>query len=976
MSERLLGVYETLILRRPVVAILAMILIAVVMAFGLVGLKLDASLDSLTLENDNALADYRESIQRYGSSDFLVVTYKPHNGDLFDDASLQTLQEMNDVLRGIEGIGEVTSILDVPLLYSPKINVELLKEAPRTLLQPDVDRDMVRREFLTSPIYRDLVISEDAQTTIVLVEIELDKKYQELVKQRDTLRIKRDKEGLAPEELVALEAVSQEFLDYRTVRAAKEQMRVAEIREKMAPFKDDAEIFLGGLSMVTADMVDFIKSDLNVFGVGILLFIIITLAIIFRQMRWVLLPLATCILCVEIVLGYLGWVDWRMTVVSSNFVSLLLIITLALTIHLIVRYRELYRQFPDKEQLELVRDTVKSMARPCFYTMLTTVVAFSSLVLSDIRPVIDFGWMMTIGLVLSLIVAFVIIPAGIMIFGKSVNKGKNDDAASVTLGFSRFTENHGGIVLVLSLAAAIISAWGISKLQVENHFIDYFHSDTEIYQGLSLIDNKLGGTIPLDIIINAPAKVDDGSLSYEEILAEGEGEAEADESPATDDPYGDPFAGMYADSDEGEAVEPEEETADPYGDPFAGMYADSDEGEVVEELEEAVADDPFASMYADSDETADTEPEEGSEANNDPYGDPFAGMYADSDEDEVVEAEEEPASDPYGDPFAGMYADSDEGKDEADSAIDEESEEMEVIEDSYWLTRDGIEDLEKLHHYLDALPEVGKVSSLVMIADVYSELVGHKISDLELALMSLLMSPENADFLLWPYVDERHNQSRITVRIKDSVGDLDRSALLEKIQRFTIDEAGFKEDQVEFTGLMVLYNNMLQSLFYSQILTMGTVFLCIMAMFLVLFRSLTVSIVAILPNLLAAGVVLGVMGIAGIPLDMMTITIAAITVGIGVDHDIHYITRFKKEFAIDNDYIASMHRAHASIGRALFYTAVTIIVGFSILTLSNFIPSVYFGLLTGLAMIAALFASMTLLPKLILVFKPFKAEKV
>lgn len=959
MSEKLLGVYEKLILRRPVLAILAVVLIAVVMAFGLVGLKLDASLDSLTLENDNALADYRESIQRYGSSDFLVVTYKPHKGDLFDDESLQTLKEMSDALRGIEGIGEVTSILNVPLLYSPKIKVEQLKEAPRTLLQPDVDRDMVRQEFLTSPVYRDLVISEDAKTTIVLVEIELDKKYQDLVKQRDTLRIKRDKEGLSPEEAAELGVVSQSFRDYRTVRAAKEQIRITAIREKMAPFKDDAEIFLGGLSMVTADMVDFIKSDLNVFGVGILLFIIITLAIIFRQVRWVLLPLATCILCVEIVLGYLGWVDWRMTVVSSNFVSLLLIITLALTIHLIVRYRELYRQFPDKEQLELVRDTVKSMARPCFYTMLTTVVAFSSLVLSDIRPVIDFGWMMTIGLVLSLVVAFIIIPAGIMVCGKSENKGKNDDAASVTLGFSRFTENHGGVVLGLSLAAAIISAWGISRLQVENHFIDYFHSDTEIYQGLSLIDNKLGGTIPLDIIINAPAKVDDGSLSYEEILAEGGDDAPvAEEATEADDPYGDPFAGMYADSGDDEvAAEAEEALEDAIeeasgGDPFAGMYADSDEGEAVVEEEEPAAD---------------------------PYGDPFAGMYADSDEDEaIVEAEEETetTADPYGDPFAGMYADSDEDEGEAEAAIDDEPEEMDIIEDSYWLTRDGIEDLEKLHHYLDSLPEVGKVSSLVTIADVYSELVGHKISDLELALMSLLMSPKNADFLLWPYVDERNNQSRITVRIKDSVGDLDRSALLEKIHRFAIDEAGFKEDQVQFTGLMVLYNNMLQSLFHSQILTMGMVFLCIMAMFLVLFRSLTVSIIAILPNLLAAGVVLGVMGIAGIPLDMMTITIAAITVGIGVDHDIHYITRFKKEFAIDNDYIASMHRAHASIGRALFYTAVTIIVGFSILTTSNFIPSVYFGLLTGLAMFAALLASMTLLPKLILVFKPFKAEKV
>ena len=994
MSEKLLGIYEKLILRRPVLAILAIVLIAVVMAFGLVGLKLDASLDSLTLENDNDLAAYREEIQRYGSSDFLVVTYKPHKGDLFDDGNLQTLKELSDVLRGIEGVGEVTSILDVPLLYSPKIQVEQLKEAPRTLLQPDVDRDMVRQEFLTSPIYRDLVMSDDAKTTIVLVEIQLDKKYQELVKQRDTLRIKRDREGLSLGEAAELETVSQNYLDHRTVRAAKEQKRVAEIREKMAPFKDDAEIFLGGLSMITADMVDFIESDLNVFGVGMLLFMIITLAIIFRQLRWVLLPLATCILCVGIILGYLGWIDWRMTIVSSNFVSLLLIITLALTIHLIVRYRELNRQFPNKEQLELVRDTVKSMARPCFYTMLTTVVAFSSLVLSDIRPVIDLGWMMTIGLVLSLVVAFVIIPAGIMICGKGPNHGKNDDAASVTLGFSRFTENHGGLVLGLSLAAAIISAWGISRLQVENHFIDYFHSDSEIYKGLSLIDNKLGGTIPLDIIINAPAKVDDGSLSYEEILAGEGGETDSEEAPATDDPYGDPFAGMYADSGDDDVVDAEEEAIEAAsgGDPFAGMYADSGDDEVTDAEEDAIeaasGGDPFAGMYADSDEgeaVADIA-EAKAEPTADPYGDPFAGMYADSDEGEVVadivEAKEETETtvDPYGDPFAGMYADSgeggSEGEGEAEAVIDDESEEMEIIEDSYWLTRDGIDDLEKLHRYLDTLPELGMVRSLVTIADVYSELVGHKISDLELGLMSLLMSPKNADFLLWPYIDEQHNQSRITVRIIDSMSGLDRSALLEKIKRFAIDEAGFKEEQVEFTGLMVLYNNMLQSLFHSLILTMGAVFLCIMAMFLVLFRSLTVSIIAILPNLLAAGVVLGVMGIAGIPLDMMTISIAAITVGIGVDHDIHYITRFKKEFAIDNDYIASMHRAHASIGRALFYTALTIIIGFSILTLSNFIPSVYFGLLTGLAMIAALFASMTLLPKLILVFKPFKAEKV
>jgi predicted RND superfamily exporter protein len=870
VSERLLGLYEKLILRHPVVSLLAIILIAITMALGLPNLKLDASLDSLTLENDSDLAAYRESIQRYGSSDFLIVTYRPKEGDLFDDNNLQTLNEICEELRSINGIETVTSILNVPLLYSPKIKIEELKETSRTLLQSDTDRGLARKEFLESPVYRNLVVSEDGQTTIILAEMALDEKYQKLVKQRDTLRIKHDAEGLSAEETLELKTISQDFLDYRTLRAAEEQVRVAEIRKKMSPFKEHSQIFLGGLSMITSDMVAFIKSDLNVFGAGVVLFIIITLAIIFRQFRWVLLPLATCILSVEIMLGYLGWIDWRMTVVSSNFVSLLLITTLALTIHLIVRYRELQRQFPNKEQLELVRDTVKTMARPCIYAVLTTAVAFSSLVVSDIRPVIDFGWMMTIGLVLALILAFVVIPAGMMIWGKGANNDKGDDSSAFTLYFSRFTENHGGLVIGLSLLAAITSAWGIFQLKVDNHFIDYFHADTEIYQGLSTIDNKLGGTIPLDIILDAPPTIDDGSLSTEELLAE--------------EAYG---------SVDNSSLSPEELAA-----------------------EEA---------YAAADKSS-------------------------------LSPEELAAEEAYG------------------SADD--SEEFEIIEDSHWLTRAGIGELRKLHEYLDSLPEVGKVSSLVTAADVYSDLVGHPISDFELALMSLLMSPENAKFLLTPYVDERLNQARITLRVRDSLGELNRAELLDKIHRFAIDEAGFKEEQVQFTGLMVLYNNMLQSLFRSQILTLGTVFLCIMAMFLVLFRSLSISVIAILPNLLAAGVVLGGMGIAGIPLDMMTITIAAITVGVGVDHDIHYITRFKHEFAIDHDYIASMHRAHASIGRALFYTAITIIVGFSILTLSNFIPSVYFGLLTGLAMFAALLASMTLLPKLILIFKPFKKEQL
>jgi predicted RND superfamily exporter protein len=924
MSKRLLEIYENSILLRPVTAIASVILIAIAMAFGLPNFKLDASADSLTLENDKALAYYRESLQKYGSSDFLVVTYTPYTGDLFDDKSLQTLDKMHKELEKVDGVASVLSMMNVPLLYSPKITVSQLKDPPRTLSLPNIDRDMVRKEFLESPIYKNLILSKDGQTTAILATMELDNEYLSLVNARDTLRIKRDADGLTSEETIELENVSKKFLDYRTLRAAEERERVADIRERMSKFKGDAQVFLGGPSMITADMVDFIKSDLKIFGAGILLFIIATLAVIFRQLRWVLLPLITCVLAVEIILGYLSWIDWRLTVISSNFVSLLLIITLALTIHLIVRYRELLRDGPHRSQLDLVRDTVRHMILPCVYTVLTTVVAFVSLVVSDIRPVIDFGWMMTMGIILALFLAFIIIPAGMMILGKAKNTDSEDNSASFTLRFSNFTEKFGGVVLSLALIAGIASAWGISQLQVENRFIDYFRSHTEIHQGLALIDEKLGGTTPLEIILNAPPAVDDGSLSFDEIMS-----TSGDSSTsAADDPYGDPFGGAYENSGE-EDISKDKEAYDP----FAGMYEDEENVPVSE--------------------------------NKEAY-DPFAGMY--EDEENVPVSENKEAYDP----FAGMYED-EELTESTDSFADNEIigvTQVDVVEDSYWLTSAGIEDIRKIHLYLESLPEIGKVDSLVTVTDVASDLSGHKLNDLELAFMSLMLSQENKELLLDPYIDEKNNQARITMRVNETQGELNRQELLERIRSYAINDAGFSEEQINFTGILVLYNNMLQSLFHSQIMTMGTVFLGIMTMFMILFRSISISLIAITPNFLAAGVVLGGMGIAGIPLDMMTITIAAITVGIGVDHAIHYITRFKREFEVDRDYVASMHRAHASIGRALFYTAITIIMGFSILALSNFIPSVYFGLLTALAMLAALLGSMTLLPKLILIFKP------
>ncbi|MDG1819693.1 MAG: MMPL family transporter [Porticoccaceae bacterium] len=863
MSAALLNFYQKTVLRHPLSAILMVLALAVAMAFGLPNFKLDASADSLTLEHDDDLNFFREVVQRYGSDNFLIVTFSPLEGDLFDDNNLQTLSSLRNELAGINGVESMLSLLDVPLLYSPKIDVADLKGELNTLLSPGVDRDLARQEFLNSPIYKDLILSKDGQTTGMLATLELDQKYLDLVQARDALRLVKSTDGLSEQQQLELDAVSQEFLDYRTAKAAASHQLVADVRSLMDGYRNRATIFLGGPDMITADMVDFIKSDLAIFGTGILIFVIVTLAVIFRQLRWVILPLSTCALCLVIILGFLSWIDWRLTVISSNFVSLLLIITLALTMHLIVRYRELYRTQPEATQDQLVIATVTSMAKPCLYTVLTTIVAFMSLVVSNIRPVIDFGWMMTMGISLALVVAFIIIPAGMMLIGKGKDRSGKDKSASFTSVFSNFTERHGNIVLLTACVLSVLSIYGISRLEVENRFIDYFRSDTEIYQGMEIIDASLGGTTPLDIILQAPT------------FAEPEQDFELSE----DSEYGADAFG-----------------ADAFGDDEYGGYED------------------------------------------DGYGD-----------------------DGFDDAFA---SDSD--------AFGEDS--ANALQDTYWFTSTGLADLAKLQAFLEAQPEVGKVSSLVQIYDVASDLSGHKLNDFEIAFMRKSFSDEIYQQMVAPYLLEDIDEARIQLRAMETEGLLRRADLLEKIRDYAVNEVGIAPEDIRFTGLLVLYNNMLQSLYKSQILTLGAVFVGIMLMFLVLFRSIKISVIAILPNFLAAGIVLGGMGLSGIPLDMMTITIAAITVGIGVDHAIHYITRFSREFAVDGNYLASMHRAHASIGLALFYTAITIIVGFSILALSNFIPSIYFGLLTGLAMTAALLGSMTLLPKLILITKPLGPE--
>jgi predicted RND superfamily exporter protein len=831
MSSFLFRLYDKTVLSNPRTWLVLIALMMVIAGRHALDFKLDASADSLVLENDEDLRYYRAINKVYGTADFLVITYTPSDG-LMSESSLSGLRGLREDLEQLERIDTVVSILNVPLLYSPKIKISKLGDS-KTLESPGVDKELALREFTESPIYRKLIASLDGKTTAILVTYKRDEKYFSLLEKRNDLREKkRAPEHLSPEEAKALQEVSQEFKQYLAEVQDLQRKEIKQVRDILDKYRDRAKIFLGGVTMITSDMMDFIASDISTFGIGVILLMIVIMWLFFRRKRWVALPLLCCAVAVWVVVGVLGWLDWRVTVISSNFISILIIITISLTIHLIVHYGELHAKNPDMGQADLIRKTVQHMFQPCFYTSITTVVAFTSLVISGIRPVIDFGWIMTIGISLGFILAFIIFPSFLHLLHPKGSVSNQDNTKRLTNTIAVFALGHKNKILGLTTVLVLLCIIGISLLRVDNRFIDYFKTSTEIYQGLSVIDKRLGGTTPLDIIIEADREF----FNY---LKE---------------------------------LESQEEEEDLFDDPFA-------------------------------------------------------------------DAED-------------------------------------VEEENYWFHPNKLLEVEKIHDYLEALPEIGKVLSIATTLKVVRSLSGDKVpDDYDLTLYRKLFPEEPRKTFLNPYLSEDANQIRISMRIEETDPELNRTELIEKINRFLTDKMKISQDRIHFTGMTVLYNNMLQSLYRSQILTLGMVFLAIFFMFIILFRRLYLALLAMVPNIFSALGILGLMGWLNIPLDMMTITIAAITIGIAVDDTIHYIHRFQTEFASDPKYREGVLRCHGSIGRAMYYTSITITVGFSLLTLSNFIPTIYFGLLTGFAMILALLGDLILLPLLIVMFKPLGPER-
>ena len=813
-------IYKNLVIEKPKLILFFLTILLLSFGYFTKDFKLDASSDTLLLENDPDLKYLREVNSKYGSKDFLVLTYTP-NENLLSPKSIENLTNLKNDLKNLSWADSVITILDVPLLKNNDDSLAERIKNFKTLSSENVDKERGFDEIINSPIYKEFIISKDGKTSGILVYIKSDPKLTNLIKTKNIYLDKKDKDQLTPEDKKEYKKFIKDYDDYKKLYNQKNHKNINEIRSVIEKYKSSSKIYLGGIPMIADDMMTYIKNDIIVFGAGVFLFIVITLWFVFRSLLWVFIPLLSCFFSVFIMVGLLGLLGWKVTVISSNFIALMLILTMAMNIHMSVRFLQYKKENESISNSEAILWTANKMFWPILYTVLTTICAFLSLIFSGIKPIIDFGWMMTLGLIVSLSITFTLLPAVLNILSKGSSNIKEEKKSKITSFFSQVAQNNTKSIFVSAGFVIIISIVGILKLEVENSFINYFDKKTEIYKGMKLIDDKLGGTTPLDVIIKFPKK------------------------------------------------------------------------EVSKE-----SDDEF-----------------------------------DSWDDEVQD------------------------------------------ESKYWFTRNKIDIITKVHDYLDGLPQIGKVISFASMVRVAEDLNdGKKLEGLELGVLYTKIPDSIKKQIIDPYISIEDDEARVSLRVMDSLENLRRNELIKKINYDLKEELGLSQSEYKIAGVLILFNNLLQSLFKSQILTLGVVMAGITLMFLILFRNITLSLIGVVPNFMAAFLILGIIGLLRIPLDMMTITIAAITIGIAVDNSIHYIYRFKEEFKKIKNYNKTLQKCHETVGVAILNTSITIVFGFSILVLSNFIPTIYFGVFTGIAMLLAMVSVLTLLPKLILVVKPFGNE--
>ena len=830
MFQKIINALISVVVRKPIVVLVSMLALVAACSIFISSLNIDASPDSLMLESDPDLKYYREVHRHYGTDEFIIVGFKPKK-EILEKSTIDFIENISEKFKKIEGVSSVTSLSNVPLLLQIQKDNKTGETSFSNLLSSQVDLAKAKAEFTTSPIYVNNLVNDDLNTTAIKVDIEKNETLIDLLEEKYVFLDKQKNQLLDESDEADLHGVRKNILFERQIINNRYKNVLRSVREIVNDVDDAGEFYLAGAPLIGNDMKDFVGKDIKIFGVAILSIMILVLFLFFRRPAWIFLALVCAILNVLLVAGLASILEFQLTIISSNFVALLIIFSVTLSIHVIIRYQEIQKTQPNETIDENLKITLSQIITPCFYMVLTSAIAFFSLIVSDINPVIVFGYIMILGLLCAFLLTFTVLPALIMLINPKSRVLEQDKSATLLENLLNVIVNNKRLTIAIVVGTFVLNIIGISQITVENRFIDYFKKTTDIYQGLELVDQELGGTVPLEVMLE---------------------------------------------------VDPDQ----------------------VEEVDE------------------------------------------DAQEDEE-----------FGDYLTNL-----------------EGTQDDFTAKSYWYNRSGIRKINKIHKYLEGLPQVGKVLSLSSTEEVFRTInKGEPLEDFHLSLVYRKIPDNVKQVLISPYVSSDGSQARILARIKDSDHTLIRNDLLKKIS--TELNTSFINDgeSVRLTGISVLYNNVLQSLFRSQILTLGTVFVCIFIMLVILFRNFKLAVIGTLPNIFTALFILGLMGVLGIPLDIMTITIAAITIGIGVDYAIHYIHRYKKEFAQNGDNFQAIYRSQTTVGKALYFTSITITLGFIILVLSNFVPSIYFGMLTSIAMLVALFATFSIIPLLLSIMQPLKS---
>ena len=760
--------------------------------------RIDASSDTLVAQNDEDFIFFNSYNKIFPSKNFLVLAIKSEKE--IDQNYIKLVQNIEQKIIKLDQVENVVSINNLPILFLNNTKLtDLADYEIETILTSNYNLSDIINEFSNSPVFKDQIINSKKNISSIIIYLKSNSKFAEL----------KEKNKNSSNNII-----KNQYLELKKQNDKKRNKLILDIRNIIKNSDAKYQYFLGGIDMIADDVISFVKKDILIFSIVVLIFIIFVLFVIFRDFKWIILCLMTSSYAVACMFGLLGFLNLEVTAISSNFASLMFILSISMNIHIINNYKQNY-----ENKFEYILLTMKRMFWPCMYTVLTTIVAFASLLISDIKPTIDFGFIMILSLLLILASSFSILPILISYFPDP--KNSKNIKFSILNKFFIISTKHSNKIIIINIFFLFISIFGIYNLNVENSFINYFKKNTDIYQGMKIIDMELGGTTPLDIIITFE--------NENEIIVENDNDESLEEDLFIDDLF---------------------------------------------------TDDDLASP---------------------------------------------------------------------------------------WFTQEKLDTIKDIHQYLNQKNEIGKVQSIHSLLEVANKINGKPLTIFELSVLYKEIPENYKNDLIDPFLSIENNMVKITSRVKDSE-NIERNELIKNINSYMQDNHA---NLIKFkvNGLLVLYNNMLQSLFSSQIKSFGFVILAIFIMFLVLFKSIKLSVLGIIPNILASSIILGSIGIFKIPLDIMTITIAAITIGIAVDNTIHYLYRYKENINKTMNSAEAIKISHNSVGYAVLTTSLTIAFGFSVLSASNFIPTIIFGVFTSMAMLIAMLGVLLTLPSLLNKFK-------